>query len=74
MARVRFTADFDYRPVHGLVIAYKAGMEITVKRECCDQAVAKGKAVKIPPTKKDHLNEQSTSATQKPTTAGIDTY
>lgn len=48
MARVRFTADFDYRPTYGRVIAYKAGTEMTVKRDCCIQAVAKGKAIELP--------------------------
>ena len=44
MARVRFTADFDYRPTPVSTIAYKAGMDLTVRRECADQAVAAGKA------------------------------
>lgn len=44
MARVRFTHDFDYRPTPLSTIAYKAGMELTVRRECADQAVAAGKA------------------------------
>lgn len=44
MARVRFTDDFDYRATPLTTIAYKAGMELTVRRECADQAVAAGKA------------------------------
>lgn len=48
MARVRFTADFDYRVSPAFLIAYKAGQERTVKRDCCEKAVAKGKAVEIP--------------------------
>lgn len=47
MARVRFTADFDYRPTPLSTIAYKAGMELTVRRECADQAVAAGKAEEL---------------------------
>ncbi|UXS49279.1 hypothetical protein [Agrobacterium tumefaciens] len=44
MARVRFTQDFDYKPTPQVTIAYEAGWEGTVKRECADQAVAAGKA------------------------------
>ena len=44
MAHVRFTADYDYRPSDRprVVVAYKAGMSVTVKRECADDAIAKG--------------------------------
>jgi hypothetical protein len=49
MTRVRFTADFDYRPIPQVTIGYLAGMEETVKRECADQAIAAGKAVLIKP-------------------------
>ncbi|CDM56282.1 MULTISPECIES: hypothetical protein [Rhizobium] len=48
MARVRFTHDFDYKPTPQSTIGYKAGMELTVKRECADQAVAAKKAVELP--------------------------
>ncbi len=48
MAQVTFTEKFDYRPLPGVVIAYKAGWSGTVKRECADQAVAAGKASEIP--------------------------
>lgn len=47
MARVKFTADFDYRPTPSVTIAYLAGMEQTVKRECADQAIAAGKAEEV---------------------------
>lgn len=47
MARVRFTHEFDYKPTSQSTIGYKAGMELTVKRECADQAVAAGKAVEV---------------------------
>ena len=47
MAKVRFTADFDYRPVGHVVIGYLAGMELTVKQDCADQAIAAGKAVSL---------------------------
>lgn len=42
--RVRFTHDFDYKPTRQSTIAYKAGMALTVKRECGEQAIAAGKA------------------------------
>lgn len=45
--RVRFTADFDYRPTTQVTVGYLAGMEMTVKRECAEQAIAAGKAVKV---------------------------
>jgi hypothetical protein len=44
MARVKFTSDFDYKPTSQVTVAYKAGMEVTVKRECAGLAVAAGKA------------------------------
>lgn len=52
MARVRFTADFDYRPTPVSTIAYKAGMELTVRRGCADQAVAAGKAEELTSARK----------------------
>jgi hypothetical protein len=45
MARVRFIADFDYKPTRAVTVAYKAGMQCLVKRHCADQAIAAGKAV-----------------------------
>ena len=50
--RVRFTHDFDYKPTDRSTIAYLAGMEETVKRECGEQAIAAGKAVEVKPTGK----------------------
>lgn len=47
MARVRFTHDFDYKPTSQCTIGYKAGMELTVKRDCAEKAVAAGKAVSL---------------------------
>jgi len=52
MARVRFTADFDYKPTARVTVAYKAGMEVTVKRDCAAKAVTAGKAVVISPAKR----------------------
>lgn len=53
MARVRFLADFDYRPRAGVTIAYKKGMELTVRRECAEQAIALKKAKELRPPRKD---------------------
>lgn len=47
MPRVRFTDDFDYRPISRVTIAYRKGTEMTVKRECADKAIKSGKAVAI---------------------------
>ena len=47
MARVRFTADFDYRPTKSITIAYKTGMEETVRRDCALKAISEGKAVEL---------------------------
>lgn len=47
MARVRFTADFDYKPTPSTTIAYRAGQEYVVRRECADRAVKLGKAVAV---------------------------
>jgi hypothetical protein len=47
MARVSFSHDFDYRPTPAVTIAYKAGREYTVRRECADQAIALGRATDL---------------------------
>lgn len=51
--RVRFTADFDYRPTPQVTVGYLAGMEETVKRECAEQAIAAGAAVKVSANRRD---------------------
>ncbi|MBX8785277.1 hypothetical protein HBA94_16040 [Ochrobactrum sp. GRS2] len=51
MARVRFTEDFDYKPTKQTTVAYRAGMEITVKQDCADRAVALGMAVLLDQSK-----------------------
>ena len=43
--RVRFSADFDYKPTSQVTIGYRAGMVMTVKRSCGERAIAAGKAV-----------------------------
>jgi hypothetical protein len=44
MARVQFIRDFDWKPTPQTTIAYKAGGEHTVRRECADAAVKAGAA------------------------------
>lgn len=44
MPKVRFVEDFDYKPIPSCTIAYRAGMVITVKRDCAAKAIAAGKA------------------------------
>ena len=47
--RVRFTDEFDYTPSadHRILIEYRKGHELTVRREAGEAAVAAGKAVEI---------------------------
>ncbi|MBP0439589.1 hypothetical protein [Tianweitania sediminis] len=52
MPRVRFTADFDYKPSQQVTIAYKAGTEKLVKAACAEKAIAAGKAQEIKPKAK----------------------
>lgn len=49
--RVRFTKDYDYTPSgeRRVLIAYKAGMELTVKREAGEAAIAAGRAKEVEP-------------------------
>ena len=51
MARIRFTANFRYRPLPSITYAYRAGTTETVKRDCADQAIAAGKAIDLAPRK-----------------------
>ncbi|WP_312619047.1 hypothetical protein [Agrobacterium pusense] len=44
MARIRFKQDFDYKPTPQTTVAYEAGWEGAVKRECAEEAIAAGKA------------------------------
>jgi hypothetical protein len=45
--RVRFLADYDYKPTPGSTVAYKAGWAGLVRKECADKAVALGKAERM---------------------------
>lgn len=44
MPRVRFTADYDYKPKPGVTIGYKAGWSGLVHGACAERAAALGKA------------------------------
>jgi len=52
MPWIRFTADFDFKPKAAVTLAYVAGQEKNVTRECASRAVAAGKAVRIKRTGK----------------------
>ena len=45
--RVRFTADFDYKPTQGTTIAYRAGQTAFVRKECAEKAIKLGRAVAV---------------------------
>jgi hypothetical protein len=47
MPRIRFTRDFDFKPTRSVTIAYLAGMECVVTRDCARQAFGDGKAVAV---------------------------
>lgn len=55
MAWVMFLADFDFEPeAHSgrVAVAYKAGREVSVTRECAEKAIAAGKAKPIKPKRR----------------------
>lgn len=58
MARARFIADYDYAVVgKPVTLAYKAGIEETVKRDCLTKAAALGRAIEIPaPSRSEATN------------------
>ncbi|MFI0844428.1 hypothetical protein [Mesorhizobium sp. IMUNJ 23232] len=53
MAWVRFTADFDFKPKPSVTLAFLAGQERSVTRECAALAVERGKAVRLRKPSKD---------------------
>lgn len=63
--RIKFLADYDYTPSQErrVTIAYKAGQELTVKREAGEAAIAAGSAEEVEPfngaepAKFDHDND-----------------
>lgn len=54
MPVVRFTADFDHKPIPSVTVSYKAGMQTLVTTACAERAVrlGKGEIVKKPRRKK----------------------
>jgi len=52
MPWVRFTADFDFKPMPTVTQAYRAGQVVLVTTPCAEAAIAKGKAVKASNPKK----------------------
>jgi hypothetical protein len=46
--RVRFLDDYDYKPSDQVTIGYEKGMQVLVKQDCADQAIAAGKAEEVP--------------------------
>jgi hypothetical protein len=69
MARVRFTKDFDYKPTPQTTVAYLAGMEVTVKRDCAERAVKLGRAVRLDEPKNPDASQSSDAATTASSTA-----
>ena len=57
VARIRFTDDFDWHPTPRTTIAYLSGMEVPVKRACCDAAVAAGKGVEVSTPNRDQAED-----------------
>lgn len=53
MPWVRFTADFDWKPIPAVTIAYKADMVRLVTRACASKAAELGKAEKAERPVKD---------------------
>lgn len=47
MPKVRFTADFDWKPNRQSTLAYREGDEKLVPTACSKAAIAAGKAVKV---------------------------
>lgn len=53
MTWVRFTADFDFKPKPSVTLAFLAGQESSVTRECAALAVERDKAVQLRKPSKD---------------------
>lgn len=56
---VKFTADMDYRPRPGIIIAYKSGMTLNVPRAAAAQAVAADKGVVVRRKKGEVANAET---------------
>jgi hypothetical protein len=51
MPRVRFTSDFDFKPMPQVTMAYRKGWSGLVTTPCANQAVAAKKAARVGKTK-----------------------
>jgi hypothetical protein len=56
MPRVRFTADFDWKPKPQVTQAYREGFEGMVTTPCAEAAVKAGRAVRSPAKRKAKAN------------------
>jgi hypothetical protein len=56
--RVRFTGDFDWTPPQQrqVTLAFLAGEEKTVKRDCGEAAIKAGKAEEVTPPGRDEAD------------------
>ena len=64
MAKVRFSQDFNWiwPAHHGLVSTmFKAGRTYTVKRDCADEAVARGVATEVGAVMRKALKRKAAS-------------
>lgn len=57
MTKVRFLADFDYKPKRSVTLAFKAGEERVVPTACAEIAISKQKAVAIDEAQPAGINE-----------------
>lgn len=47
MPRVRFSEDWEWRPSAGVIVAYRAGSELSVTRACAAAAERAGVAERL---------------------------
>lgn len=47
MPRVKFLADFDWKPTPQTTIGYRAGQMVLVTTPCAEKAIALGKAERV---------------------------
>lgn len=60
MPVVKFTQDFDWKPILAATTAYKAGMELLVTTACADRAVRLGKGVIVKKQRRKKSDGQDT--------------
>lgn len=53
MPWVRFTQDFDWKPIPQKTVAFRADMVRNVTTPCAGAAIAKGKAIRLRKPHKD---------------------